>query len=278
MGFSSLFSMGPGSPFRTLVSPSRSPPKIAHLENKGSPFRALFSSFRSPSRIAHLEQKTPPPTDSPSVAKRQEWPNDKLQQHANRDALFSALPAISAAPHVRKAQSTERHPSTEETARAVHSDIASRHSMEEEPGRRERDAQCSRSLVAAAAPLGKQLKMKELVFEEGATRMALVENTERLRPQGVAPDPPTSLRVVSSEDDTAGETPPQDRRRVHFAVSLSNTRLHDCLPGERPRRISRDSDSDDSLPERRSPRLHDAHVLLHASRRLTQIRQRHGLI
>jgi len=64
MGSSSLFSMGPGSPFRAPVSPSRPPVKIVHLENKGSPFRALFTPFRSPSKIAHLENKYLTPTDT----------------------------------------------------------------------------------------------------------------------------------------------------------------------------------------------------------------------
>ena len=274
MGLSSIFSIGPGSPFRALVSPSRSPSKIAHLENKGSPFCALFSPFRSPSKIAHLENKSLSPTDSPSVAntttadaKRQAWRNRKLRQHADHAALFSALPATSFVVRVHPAQSTERHPRTEATARAVHPDMARRHSMssmEKESRREERHARCRRRLLAAA-PLGTQLKMKLLLFKEGAAHFALVENTERNRQQGVAPDPQTSPQVVDDEDP--GVTPPRNKRRVRFAASLFETRLHEW-----------DSESDDSLPERRSPRLHDSPALRQAGRRLLQIRQRHGLV
>jgi len=256
MGLSSLFSMGPGSPFRALVSPSRSPSKIAHLEVQGSPFRALFSPFRSPSNIAHLESKSPSPTDSPSAAntttadaKRQRWRNGKLQQHANRVALLSASTAISSAVRVYPAQSTARRPRTEATAGAVHPDMARRHSMGEESGRKERDARCRRRSVAAA-PLGKQLRMKLLLFKEGAAHIELVENTERNRQQGVAPHFPESLSAGGNR---------QRRRSSSRAVSW-------------------DSDSDDSLPERRSPHLHDSPALRQAGRRLSQIRQRHGLV
>jgi hypothetical protein len=79
--------------------------------------------------------------------------------------------------------------------------------MEEESERKERDSRCRRRSVAAA-PLRKQLKMKLMLFKEGAAHIASVENTERNRQQGVAPDPQTSL--VSSEDEDAGETLPQD--------------------------------------------------------------------
>eukprot|EP00290_Baffinella_frigidus_P010964 CAMPEP_0180153682 /NCGR_PEP_ID=MMETSP0986-20121125/23681_1 /TAXON_ID=697907 /ORGANISM="non described non described, Strain CCMP2293" /LENGTH=219 /DNA_ID=CAMNT_0022101837 /DNA_START=190 /DNA_END=849 /DNA_ORIENTATION=- len=216
----------------------------------GSPFHALFSPFRSPSKIAHLENKALP-TDSPSV-----------------------LTAISSATHVRTAQSTERHPSTEATS--VYPDIARRHSTEEEPGRREIDARFRRRSLAAA-PLTKQLKMKLLLFEEGATHIALVENKERLRQQGVVPDPLTSLRVVSAEHED-----------WHQRRSLSNTRLQTCPPGEgggsgnRQRRISPSRtvswDSDIEEISIISGRYHDAPVLRKASRRLLQIRQRHGLV
>ncbi|KAJ1487056.1 hypothetical protein T484DRAFT_1942235 [Baffinella frigidus] len=204
----------------------------------GSPFRVLFSPFRSPSKIAHLENKSLPAT------------------------------------RVRTAPSTVRHPSTEATA--VHPDTSRRHSMEEEPGRKEIDARFRRR-SAVAAPLRRQLKMKLLLFEEEATHIALVGNKERLRQQGVAPDPLTSLRVVSAEDED-----------WHQRRSLSDTRLQTCPPGEgggsgnRQRRISpsRSASWDSDIEEIAviSGRHHDAPLLRQASRRLLQIRQRYGFV
>ena len=94
------------------------------------------------------------------------WTTDKLQQRTSR--------ARSSATHVRAA-SAERHPSTEAPAHPLLPEIERRRSMEEEPGRGEGDARFRRR-SAAAAPLRRQLRMKLLLFEEGATNTTFMEN------------------------------------------------------------------------------------------------------
>ena len=234
MGESSLFSMGPNSPFRSLGG-----------------VRALFSPMHSPSRIAHLENKSCSPT---------------------------------------RTTSAEPRPRTETTARPLHPEILRRRSVEENPERMEHDARFRRRSMRTHAvykarlpqfsPLGKQLRMRLLQFEEGANHVALVENTVEntrllresdegaarggvVEPHGplspgndfTAWSPSTPTSPPRTLVFPAGNTSPVARRRLQLPPSL---RVGSSEDGNRQgrsspsRSVSWDSDVDEvcNSPER----------------------------
>ena len=169
MGHTSLFFMGPDSYIRSLggvralFSPIRSPSRIAHFENKSrSPTRTSRPQVQvlSPAAVEGEDGVDSPMARGVDDSLPASWTTDKLQQRASRAAIFSALPVISSATHVRAA-SAERHPfgSTEATVRPMHPEILHRRSIEQaalERAAREKKAreQAARHTDEIACPAG----------------------------------------------------------------------------------------------------------------------------